>query len=52
MTFVLNHSVKLMSYSYMDYKKAFNSVSHNLLLDKLKAIGGKAWKWLEVYVIY
>ena len=36
----------------MDFKKAFDSVSHNHLLDKLTAfgIGGKAWKWLEVYL--
>ena len=39
---------------YMDFKKAFDSVCHNHLLDKLKALGicGKAWKWLEGYLKY
>ena len=37
---------------YMDFKKAFDSVSHYHLLDKLQAFGivGKARKWFEAYL--
>ena len=37
---------------YMDFKKAFDSVSHNALLLKLQALGisGKLWSWLETYL--
>ena len=37
---------------YMDFKKAFDSVSHNALLSKLQALGisGKLWTWLETYL--
>jgi len=35
----------------MDFKKAFDSVSHNHLLNKLEALRiiGKVLKWLEAY---
>ena len=37
---------------YMDFKNAFDSVSHNALLSKLRALGisGKLWTWLETYL--
>ena len=37
---------------YMNFKKAFDSVSHNALLSKLQALGisGKLWTWLETYL--
>ena len=37
---------------YMDFKKAFDSVSHNALLSKLQALGisGRLWAWLETYL--
>ena len=37
---------------YLDFKKAFDSVSHNALLSKLQALGisGKLWTWLETYL--
>ena len=37
---------------YMDFKKAFDSVSHNALLSKLRTLGisGKLWTWLETYL--
>ena len=37
---------------YMDFKKAFDSVSHNALLSKLHTWGiyGKLWTWLETYL--
>ena len=37
---------------YMDFKKAFDSVSHNALLSKLQALGisGKLWTWLGTYL--
>ena len=37
---------------YMDFKKAFNSVSHDSLLRKLYASGitGKLWFWLQSYL--
>ena len=37
---------------YMDFKKAFDSVSHNALLSKLQALGvsGRLWFWLETYL--
>ena len=37
---------------YMDFKKAFDSVSHNTLLSKLQALGisGRLWFWLETYL--
>ena len=37
---------------YMDFKKAFDSVSHNALLSKLHTLGisGKLWTWLETYL--
>ena len=36
----------------MDFRKAFDSVSHERLLKKLHSIGifGKAWKWFEAYL--
>ena len=37
---------------YMDFRKAFDSVSHNGLLVKLNSIGitGKLWLWLKEYL--
>ena len=37
---------------YMDFRKAFDSVSHNGLLIKLKTLGitGKPWLWLQTYL--
>ena len=37
---------------YMDFKKAFDLVSHNHLLDKLQSFGipGKARRWFEAYL--
>ena len=36
----------------MDFKKAFDSVSHSRLSTKLKSIGitSKLWLWLEAYL--
>ena len=38
---------------YMDFRKAFDSVSHNGLLNKLYSIGitGKLWKWFQEYLL-
>ena len=37
---------------YLDFKKAFDSVSHKGLLHKLRTVGimGSLWKWLENYL--
>ncbi len=37
---------------YLDFKKAFDKVSHNGLLAKLKSLGvdGNAWKWIREYL--
>ena len=37
---------------YMDFRKAFDSVSHDSLLQKLHAAGitGKLWSWLQSYL--
>ena len=37
---------------YMNFRKAFNSVSHNSLFKKLNSIGitGKLWLWLREYL--
>jgi len=37
---------------YMDFRKVFDSVSHNSLLMKLNSIGimGKLWSWLKEYL--
>ena len=37
---------------YMDFRKAFDSVCHDRLLNKLQSIGitGKLWKWLQAYL--
>ena len=37
---------------HMDFKKAFDSVSHNALPSKLQALGisGRLWFWLETYL--
>ena len=37
---------------YMDFRKAFDSVSHKHLLMKLQSIGitGNVWKWFEAYL--
>ena len=39
---------------YMDFRKAFDSVSHNGLLNKLYSIGitGNLWKWLQKYLLH
>jgi len=39
---------------YMDFRKAFDSVSHDGLLLKLKSVGitGKLWSWLYTYLKY
>ena len=39
---------------YMDFRKAFDSVSHNGLLQKLQSAGitGKLWSWLQAYLKY
>jgi len=36
---------------YLDFRKAFDSVSHNILLLKLKRFGisGKLWQWFKFY---
>ena len=36
----------------MDFRKAFDSVCHDRLLNKLQSIGitGKLWKWLQAYL--
>ena len=36
----------------MDFTKAFDTVSHNILLQKLNdlGIGGDAWLWLKNYL--
>ena len=38
----------------MDFRKAFDSVSHNGLLMKLHSAGiaGKLWLWLQLYLKY
>ena len=38
---------------YMDFRKAFDSVSHSGLLNKLYSIGiaGKLWKWFQEYLL-
>jgi len=38
---------------YMDFRKAFDSVSHNGLLNKLYLTGitGKLWMWLHKYLL-
>ena len=37
---------------YLDYKKAFNSIVHNILLHKLWSFGitDNLWKWLRAYL--
>ncbi len=37
---------------YLDFKKAFDSVHHNLLLHKLKTMGisGSLWNWFKCYL--
>jgi len=39
---------------YMDFKKAFDSVSHDGLLLKLKSVGitEKLWSWFHTYLKY
>ena len=39
---------------YVDFRKAFDSVSHNGLLMKLKSFGiaGTLWLWLRTYLNY
>jgi len=39
---------------YMDFRKAFDSVSLNGLLNKLYSIGirGRLWKWLQEYTCF
>lgn len=37
---------------YLDFRKAFDTVPHNKLLNKLKAYGitGNLWKWFQAYL--
>ncbi len=37
---------------YLDFAKAFDTVSHKKLLHKLKAygVGGKLWEWIEAFL--
>ena len=39
--------------AYMDFRKAFDSVSHSGFLNKLHSIGitGKLWKWFQEYLL-
>ena len=51
----VNHSLNSNSQTdvvYLDFKKAFDSVSHNELLFKLWSFGitGNLWKWLQAYL--
>ena len=51
----MNHSLNSNSQTdvvYLDFKKAFDSVSHNELLFKLWSFGitGNLWKWLQAYL--
>jgi ribonucleases P/MRP protein subunit RPP40 len=38
---------------YLDYKKAFDTVPHHILLRKLKSfgIGGRLLKWIEAFLV-
>ena len=38
----------------MDFKRAFDSVSHNGLFNKLYSIGitGNLWRWLQEYLLH
>jgi len=38
----------------MDFKNAFDSMSHNCLLNKLRTIGigGATWNWFQAYLTY
>ena len=39
---------------YLDFRKAFDSVSHNQLLSKLKRVGiaGGLWSWFRFYLLH
>jgi len=39
---------------YLDFRKAFNSVSHNQFLSKLKHIGiaGGLWSWFQFHLLH
>ena len=41
---------KSVDVAYFDYAKAFDKVSHRLLLIKLKAIDGKTLAWIEAWL--